>query len=626
MPSRTSSTVEPARWSFALSRFALGQMGRGLLTVGLPMLLTISFSFAAFVWAAQEVQLRSWEPWLVLTAGLSFSLLLGTLLLAVSIQQARTEQMIEAQTAELVRSSARFQAVLDASTQTSIIATDLQGIITVFNAGAERMLGYTAEEMVGRRTPESFHLLEEVVARGQALTRGLGHTVAGFEVFVHMARREAYEEREWTYITKDGRHLQVNLSVTAKRDESGKIVGFLGVASDISERKQVESAMREAGDRLRLALENAQHGMWDWDLATNRLVLEENWYAILGYQVVELFTTLPTWKETLHPDDQEQVLAALQAHLESPESRFDIDYRARHRNGEWIWINSRGRVCQRDAAGKPLRMMGTIQDISERKAAETILAYRAEELARSNAELEQFAYVASHDLREPLRMVQSFCGLLKDRYSSQLDERANKYIHFAVDGAGRMQRLVDDLLQFSRVGRCNERFRSVPLEAIVQQAWANVAVAASDADAQIEIGPLPSVQGDAARLEQLCQNLIANAIKFRSGAPPVIRISAQHDAEGWRFTVADNGIGIDPKHFSRLFTVFQRLHTKDEYPGTGIGLALCKRIVDFHGGRIWLESQPGHGTSVHFRLLSAEKPSINSTQLGAECVLRAIAI
>ncbi len=510
-----SNDSEPPRWSLVLTAFAPGQKSCGLLTAGLPVLLAVAMSVAAFVWISAHEIAITWKPWLALAAGLSFSLLLGASLLALTVQQARTEQMVEAKTAELAQSSARFEAVLEASTQTSIIATDLEGTITIFNAGAELMLGYTAAEMVGRCTPEIIHLPAEIAARAQALTRALGYPVEGFEVFVQMALREGYEEREWTYITKDGRHLQVNLAVTAQHDCRGQIVGFVGVAADITDRKRIELAARESSDRLRLALENAQHGMWDWDLATNRLVLDENWYAILGYQVGESISTLPSWKETLHPDDLENVLAAIQAHLDSHESRYDVDFRARHRNGEWIWINSRGRVCQRDAAGKPLRMMGTIQDISPRKAAETILALRAEELARSNAELEQFAYVASHDLREPLRMVQSFCGLLKDRYSSQLDERANQYIHFAVDGAARMQRLVDDLLEFSRVGRCNERLASVSLEAIVRQAWTNVAAAATEAGAQLEMGALPAVQGDEPRLAQLFQNLIANALKDR---------------------------------------------------------------------------------------------------------------
>lgn len=313
--------------------------------------------------------------------------------------------------------------------------------------------------------------------------------------------------------------------------------------------KRAEAALRDSSERLRLALENARHGMWDWDVVTGQAILDENWHTILGYQPGELSPTVQAWEQLIHPDDREHVLAVLQQHLNSPESHYDVDYRSRHKYGEWIWINSRGRVCQRDAAGTPLRMMGTIQDVSERKLAEILLAERAKELARSNDELEQFAYVASHDLREPLRMVQSFCGLLQDRYGAQLDERANKYLNFAVDGAARMQHLVDDLLEFSRVGRSNERFESVRLNDVVRQALIDLQTAIEESGATIELDPLPTIYGDAMRLSQVFQNVIGNAIKFRSQKPPAIKVAAFRESDGWQITVADNGIGIDPQHF-----------------------------------------------------------------------------
>ncbi len=396
---------------------------------------------------------------------------------------------------------------------------------------------------------------------------------------------------------------------------------FRSVENELTERKRTETALRESGDRLRLALDNSGHGMWDWDIPSGRVVLDDNWHTIQGYQPGELPLVVQSWEQSLHPDDKERVFAVLHEHLDSTESLYDVDYRSRHASGEWIWINSRGRVVQRDAGGKPLRMMGTSHDITHRKLAEANLSRRAEELARSNAELEQFAYVASHDLREPLRMVQSFCSLLKDRYSDRLDERANKYIDFAVDGAARMQRLVDDLLEFSRVGRSNERFEVVSLEVIARQALENVAAAVEESGARVAIGELPIVHGDAARLEQVLQNLIGNAIKFRGASPPEVRIFANRESDQWRITVADNGIGINPEHFQRLFIVFQRLHARDDYDGTGIGLALCKRIVELHGGRIWLESQPGQGTSVHFQLLPANQSS-NRVEEDVECALQ----
>jgi light-regulated signal transduction histidine kinase (bacteriophytochrome) len=228
------------------------------------------------------------------------------------------------------------------------------------------------------------------------------------------------------------------------------------------------------------------------------------------------------------------------------------------------------------------------------------LRARGAELARSNEDLQQFAYVASHDLSEPLRKVANFCQLLERQYGDQLDERARQYIDFAVDGAKRMQALISDLLTLSRVGRTTEEFGPVPLDAALDDALATLGERITAAGAQIERGTeLPTVQGDRSLLVSLFENLVGNAVKYRrADVPPVVRISAEQDAEQrlWTVTVQDNGIGIDAQYAERIFVVFQRLHLRDSYGGTGIGLALCRKIVEFHGGRIWLdtvESVPG---------------------------------
>jgi signal transduction histidine kinase len=230
------------------------------------------------------------------------------------------------------------------------------------------------------------------------------------------------------------------------------------------------------------------------------------------------------------------------------------------------------------------------------------LAAQAEELARSNADLEQFAYVASHDLQEPLRKVTSFCQLLQRRYQGQLDERADQYIEFAVDGAKRMQALINDLLAFSRVGRTSEEFVDVDCEDSLDRALRNLEAAIEDAGAEVVRHPLPTVKGDPSLLSALFQNLVGNAIKFRSDAPPRIEVSAEQADGEWSFRVADNGIGIDQAYAERVFVIFQRLHAKELYPGTGIGLALCKKIVEFHGGRIWLDTAVASGTTVCWTL------------------------
>ena len=210
--------------------------------------------------------------------------------------------------------------------------------------------------------------------------------------------------------------------------------------------------------------------------------------------------------------------------------------------------------------------------------------------------------MASHDLQEPLRKVTSFCQLLQRRYQGQLDERADQYIEFAVDGAKRMQALINDLLAFSRVGRTSEEFVDVDCEDSLDRALRNLEAAIEDAGAEVVRHPLPTVKGDPSLLSALFQNLVGNAIKFRSDAPPRIEVSAEQADGEWSFRVADNGIGIDQAYAERVFVIFQRLHAKELYPGTGIGLALCKKIVEFHGGRIWLDTAVASGTTVCWTL------------------------
>jgi signal transduction histidine kinase len=224
------------------------------------------------------------------------------------------------------------------------------------------------------------------------------------------------------------------------------------------------------------------------------------------------------------------------------------------------------------------------------------------ELQRSNSELEQFAYVASHDLQEPLRKVASFCQLLQRRYGGQLDERADQYIQFAVDGAKRMQGLINDLLAFSRVGRITRERTMVDLGEVVSQVVDSFSERIDETKAVVVAGQLPSVRGEATLLSAVFQNLISNALKFKGAADPVVTIEAERDGEMWKFSVHDNGIGIEPEYADRIFVIFQRLHPKDAYPGTGIGLAMCRKIVEYHGGTIWLKTDADAGTTFEFTL------------------------
>ena len=251
-------------------------------------------------------------------------------------------------------------------------------------------------------------------------------------------------------------------------------------------------------------------------------------------------------------------------------------------------------------------------DITDRKLAEeqarqrtVLLARSNQELCRSNAELEQFAYVASHDFQEPLRMVASYTELLAKRYESKLDARADKYIRYAVEGARRMQRLVNELLDYSQVKATTKPLKPVVLNSVVDKALTNLQVALRKSEGQVCRTELPVVMADEVQLVQVFQNLIDNALKFRGENSPQVRISAEKNGDGWKLSVMDNGIGIDPQYAEKIFVIFQRLHKRDEHPGNGIGLAIAKRIIERHGGKIWVESELGNGACFRFTLPKA---------------------
>ena len=282
-------------------------------------------------------------------------------------------------------------------------------------------------------------------------------------------------------------------------------------------------------------------------------------------------------------------------------------------DGSVSWVSTT-KQCLRGQNGEIMGTFGLSRDITPRKMAEEALAKKADELTRSNHELEQFAYVASHDLQEPLRMIASYTQLLARRYRDQLDKDAHEFIGYAVEGATRMQVLINDLLAYSRVGTRGKPFSPTDCNEVLARALDNLKFVIQDAKATVTTSSLPTVLGDSTQLMQLLQNLISNAVKFRGTARPEVRIEAelkpadlgmqQPDVPQfeWVLSVRDNGIGIEPQYFERIFVIFQRLHTRELYPGTGIGLAICKKITERHGGRIWVESVPGQGATFFFTI------------------------
>ncbi len=297
--------------------------------------------------------------------------------------------------------------------------------------------------------------------------------------------------------------------------------------------------------------------------------------------------------------DQPGLDAIRQAIRDGTEGKAELrNYR---KDGRLFW-NEFYIAPVRDPQGTLTHFIGVQTDVTQRKQQEAELAQKTEALAQSNAELQQFAYVASHDLQEPLRMVASYTQLLGKRYKGKLDDDADDFIGYAVDGAERMQWLIRDLLEYSRVGSENKSFESTECERILQQVMKNLSAAIREHQAEITHDPLPVIQANPTLLTQVFQNVIANALKFQGESPATIHVGARPLFDGWEFFVQDNGIGIPQDQLDRVFAIFQRLHLRSDYPGTGIGLAICKRIVEKHDGKIWVESEPGKGSTFYFTI------------------------
>ncbi len=406
----------------------------------------------------------------------------------------------------------------------------------------------------------------------------------------------------------------------AVTNERGEAIRLVGTAMDISERKHVEEKLSEAVERLRQATEAGSYGVWEYDLSTHSLEWDERMLSLYQFAPEDFPGAYEAWSSRLHPDDLVRAESELADSIRNC-SKFHSEFRLLLPDGTTRHIMAAASVST--VGDGAMRLIGINQDITEKKVAEArlqrlldeqghanaqlryseeCLMQRSNELARSNTDLEQFAHVASHDLQEPLRMVASFTQLLEKKYKGQLDEQADRWIAHAVDGATRMQTLIHDLLTYSRVGTGGEVFGTCNLEELLAVALMNLDLPISECMAKLVVGPLPEVQGDRVQLISLFQNLIGNAVKYRGEALPMIDVSATFEGSEWVYCVKDNGIGIEAEFAERIFIIFQRLHTRVTYPGTGIGLALCKRIVERHGGRIWMESEPGSGTSFKFTL------------------------
>ncbi|MCA9837543.1 MAG: PAS domain S-box protein [Trueperaceae bacterium] len=411
-------------------------------------------------------------------------------------------------------------------------------------------------------------------------------------------KRDSYR-MEKRYFRKDGEIVWVQLSVAVVLGENGQVDYFISQIQDITEQKRAQLQLHESEARFRSAFDNAGAGMALVGLEGHYLEVNEALCKMLGYSEEEL---LAKRFQDITPESDR---LAEEPHLSSMATNtmqtFQREKQFIRKDGKRIWVLlSVSNVY--DISGKVAYFVNQIQDISTLKRTTQDLQAHTKKLERSNRDLQDFAYVASHDLQEPLRMVSSYVQLLERRYSNKLDQDAKDFIAFAVDGAQRMQRLINDLLAFSRVGTHGKAFELVSLEACLEDAKKNLRLLIGETACQINSETLPELWLDYSQMVLLFQNLIANAIKFRSDASPIIDISQKDLQTDWLISIRDNGIGIEAKYLEDIFTLFRRLHTRDVYEGTGIGLAVCRRIVERHGGKLWAESEPGKGSSFHISL------------------------
>jgi PAS domain S-box-containing protein len=375
---------------------------------------------------------------------------------------------------------------------------------------------------------------------------------------------------------------------------------------NITERRYFETQLRDSRDKMNMALENASIGIWELDLNTEVMIWDERMERIFGLSPGTYDGTFASFLNYITEDDIPYVKESFRI-SEAKNTPFEAVFKIINNNGEIRYLNSKA-LIYKDKPGGFVKMSGVCFDVTGmQKGVEKTLFKLNQDLRRSNRDLESFAYVASHDLQEPLRMVSSFTQLLADHFKETLDEDVKDYIRFAVDGAKRMSELIYDLLTYSRIQSTGREFSRVDMNIVLENVIQNLSIYITEKNATITSDKLPVILADEYQMGQLMQNLVNNAMKF-SNLPPKIYISCKDESERYIFSVKDNGIGIEREYFERIFKMFQRLSDRETYEGNGIGLAICKRIVERHGGDIWVESEPGKGTIFHFTLSKDETP------------------
>lgn len=538
--------------------------------------------------------LRDQSPWATISG-----VMLGQPLLIESILVGivSTAGMVTLRT---VRALAHREHELDVTLDSigdAVIATDERGRITRMNPMAQMLTGWSLADARGQPVQRVMTLINSET----------GEPVPDPVARVLLEGRTVGLANDTTLVARGGRETRIADSAAPIRERDGTLLGTIMVFRDVGAAHDAHDALVDSKRQLDFALDTARMGTWDWDVASGRVRLAGWQAALFGFPATTASVPVDAFQERVHPDDWADTWG--QATLTAAEGTgFDLTFRVMAADGSERWLRATGKAVP-DAAGITRRVIGTAQDITDNRLQQAQLQNTIDALTQSNIELERFAYIASHDLQEPIRNMVAYAQLLSQRYGDRLDDDAETFLGFIVDGAKRMQALVLDLLDYSRVSSAERAHGPVALDEVVSVALDNLRLLMEGSEARIAVGPLPRVQGDPMLLISLMQNLLGNAVKFRRPTvSPEISVVGREEGDAVVVEVCDNGIGIAAEDRDKVFQVFKRLHAAQAYPGTGIGLAVAKRIVERHGGRISVEGRQGPGCCFRVVLPRAAGP------------------
>lgn len=472
-------------------------------------------------------------------------------------------------------------ALVAQKTDNIVVVSDVMGKITWVNDAFTKLTGYSMEEVLGK-TPGSFLQGDQTDPIVVAQMREAIHNKRSFN-------GEIYN------YTKSGIGYWLSISITPMLNDEGETQGFIAIELDITTKKGSEKELEDARQTLKFALEGNQYGLWDWDVPGNSVAFSDVWKSMLGYKPEEIENSFESWEKLLHPEDLGYAQSEINDYLTGVVDNYSAEFRMRGKNGNYLWILATGKALSHQANGQPHRIIGTHQDITNRKRSEQQLERYAHDLERINSELDKFAYIVSHDLKAPLRAINNLSEWIEEDLKEVMTDENKEQMNLLRGRVKRMENLINGILNYSRAGKTTTDKRFVDSNALLTEIIENLEV---PENTKIEIADnLPKLFAEKIALEQVYSNLISNAFKYNDNPNPALTISHSLTKKNYEIKFSDNGPGIDPQFHDKIFVIFQTLLSRDTYESTGVGLAIVKKIVEEHEGDIRVESELGKGTS-----------------------------